>query len=198
MQEVLESYKKTASLQKTADKLKISYAKVRKILITLEEYKTDFSLEVGTRRSAGKSILEIATELNTSSNRVTAFLPYEKKMYTGPELTTDAKKSKVYRKRIRIAREKFVNSGINKVEKNNLSIRKGKFMENDCYNNTNGFKAVHLHLELKDDNLDDEQKLILQKYGGSSTGDSISRDILIPSDMPLHHLHYAIQRLFGW
>src|SRR5665648_121231 len=117
MQEVLKFYKKTASLQKTADELKISYAKVRKILITLGEYKTNFSLEVGKRRSAGKSILEIATELKTSTNRVTAFLPYEKNLYTGPELTTDAKKSKVYRKRINIAREKFVNRAINKDEK---------------------------------------------------------------------------------
>jgi len=198
MQEVLKSYKKTASLQKTADDLKISYAKVRKILITLGKYKTDFSLEVGKRRSVGKSISEIATELNTSTNRVTAFLPYEKNLYAGPELTTDAKKSKVYRKRIKIAREKFVNRTINKDEKRNLLIRKEKYMTKDCYNNTNSFKAVHLHLELKNDHLDDAEKMTLRKYGESSTGDSISRDILIPSNMILHNLHYAIQRLFGW
>lgn len=198
MQEVLKSYKKTASLQKTAEELKISYAKVRKILITLGEYKTDFSLEVGKRRSMGKSISEIATELNTSTNRVTAFLPYEKNLYTGPELTTDAKKSKIYRKRIEIAREKFVNRAINKDEKRNLSARKERFMTNHIYNNTNAVKAVYLHLELKDNHLDDAEKAILRKYGESSTGDSISRDILIPSDMPLHNLHYAIQRLFGW
>jgi hypothetical protein len=198
MQEVLKSYKKTASLQKTADELKISYAKVRKILITLGEYKTDFSLEVLKRRRVGKSISEIATELHTSTNRVTAFLPYEKNLYTGPELTTDAKKSKVYRKRIIIARENFVNRTKNKDEKRNLSIRKEKFMTNHCYNNTNAFKAVHLHLELKNDHLDDAEKMILRKYGESSTGDTISRDILIPSDMPLHNLHYALQRLFGW
>ena len=71
-------------------------------------------------------------------------------------------------------------------------------MRNDCYSNTNAFKAVHLHLELKNDHLDDAEKAILRKYGESSTGDSISRNILIPSDMPLHNLHYAIQRLFGW
>ncbi len=53
-------------------------------------------------------------------------------------------------------------------------------------------------MELKNDHLDDAEKEILCKYGESSTGDSISRDILIPSDMPLHNLHYAIQKLFGW
>ncbi|ACV63020.1 hypothetical protein Dtox_2202 [Desulfofarcimen acetoxidans DSM 771] len=198
MQEVLKSYKKTASLQKTADELKISYAKVRKILITLGEYETDFSLEVGKRRSMGKSISEIAAELDTSANRVTAFLPYEKNLYTGPEPTIDAKKSKSYRKRINIARENFVNKPINKDDKRNLPIRKEKFMTNKCYHNKNVFKAIHLHLELKDNHLDDAEKAILHKYGESSTGDSISRDILIPSDMLLHNLHYAIQRLFGW
>ncbi|OGO80654.1 MAG: hypothetical protein A2Y21_08930 [Clostridiales bacterium GWC2_40_7] len=185
-------------MQKTAEELKISYAKVRKILITLGEYRTDFSLEVGKKRSMGKSISEIAAELNTSTNRVTAFLPYEKNLYTGPEPTTDAKKSIVYRKRIEIAREKFVNRAINKDENGYLSARKEKFMTNEYYKNTNAFKTVHLHLELKNDYLDDTEKIILRRYGESSTGDSISRDILIPSDMPLHNLHYAIQRLFGW
>lgn len=198
MQEVLKYYKKTASLQKTADELKISYAKVRKILITLGEYESDFSLEVGKRRSMGKSISEIAAELNTSTNRVTAFLPYEKNLYAGPEPTIDAKKSKVYRKRINMAREKFVNKAINKDDKRNLSTGKEKLMAKECYTNTNAFKAIHLHLELKNEYLDDTEKMILRRYGESSTGDSISRDILIPSDMPLHNLHYAIQRLFGW
>lgn len=198
MQEVLRNYKKTASLQKTADELKISYAKVRKILITLGEYETDFSLEVGKRRSMGKSISDIASELNTSTNRVTAFLPYEKKLYAGPEPTLNANKSKNYRKRINVAREKFVNKVIIKDDNRNLSQGKGKYMAKECYSNTNEFKAVHLHLELKNEFLDDAQKMILRRYGESSTGDSICRDILIPSDMPLHNLHYAIQRLFGW
>ena len=68
-------------------------------------------------------------------------------------------------------------------------------MTNEYCNNVNAFKPVHLHLELKDDYLNDAEKAILHRYGESSTGDSISRDILIPSDMPLHNLHYAIQKL---
>lgn len=57
---------------------------------------------------------------------------------------------------------------------------------------------VRLHLELKDDYLSGYQKRMLKRYGESLTGESITRDILIPSDMPLHNLHYAIQKLFGW
>lgn len=61
-----------------------------------------------------------------------------------------------------------------------------------------GLFAVRLHLELRDPYFSDNEKIVLKRYGESETGDSISRDILIPSDMPLHNLHYLIQRLFGW
>lgn len=58
--------------------------------------------------------------------------------------------------------------------------------------------SVRVHLELKDDYLSDYQKRMLKRYGESLTGESINMDILIPSDMPLHNLHYAIQKLYGW
>ena len=57
---------------------------------------------------------------------------------------------------------------------------------------------VHLHLKLENEYLTDYQKRMLKRYGESYTGDAICRDILIPSDMPLHNLHYAIQKLYGW
>ena len=57
---------------------------------------------------------------------------------------------------------------------------------------------VLLHLELKNECVNDEEKRILAKYADASENGTIIRDILIPSDMPLHNLHYAIQRLFGW
>lgn len=63
---------------------------------------------------------------------------------------------------------------------------------------THKITTVRLQLELKDDYLTDYQKRMLKRYGESSSGESITRDILIPSDMPLHNLHYAIQKLFGW
>lgn len=57
---------------------------------------------------------------------------------------------------------------------------------------------VRLRLELTDDFLSDYEKRMLKRYGESLNGESIIRDILVPSDMPLHNLHYTIQRLFGW
>ncbi|MDD2402718.1 MAG: hypothetical protein PHD60_11065 [Clostridia bacterium] len=71
-------------------------------------------------------------------------------------------------------------------------------MRNNTNQTKNKITPVRLHLELKDDYLSDYQKRMLRRYGESSTGESITRDILIPSDMPLHNLHYAIQKLFGW
>lgn len=62
----------------------------------------------------------------------------------------------------------------------------------------NKMTPVRLHLELSDDYLSDYQRRMLKRYGESSDGKSITRDILIPSDMPLHNLHYTIQKLFGW
>ncbi len=70
--------------------------------------------------------------------------------------------------------------------RNNISVTKGKIT------------PVRLHLELRSDYLSDYHKRMLRRYGESSTGESITRDILIPSDMPLHNLHYAMQKLFGW
>lgn len=39
---------------------------------------------------------------------------------------------------------------------------------------------------------------MLKRYGESTTGTSIMCDIIIPSDMPLHNLHYVIQKAFGF
>ncbi len=71
-------------------------------------------------------------------------------------------------------------------------------MKNNVGPIKNKITPVRLHLELKDDYLSDYQKRMLRRYGESISGDSITRDILIPSDMPLHNLHYTIQKLFGW
>lgn len=71
-------------------------------------------------------------------------------------------------------------------------------MENKLKIKEEEFTPIRLHLELIDDDMTEYQKRMLRRYGESSTGNSITRDVLIPSDMMLHNLHYAIQRLFGW
>lgn len=77
-----------------------------------------------------------------------------------------------------------------------------------------GIDPVRLHLELvrKDDYFGsgedaageyrkkeaEETSRVLKTYGEVKYGDTISRDIIVPGDMPLWALNYAIQRCFGW
>ena len=45
-------------------------------------------------------------------------------------------------------------------------------------------------------NVNTREKLILKRLGGV-TGQTVSREIVIPDDMPLWALHYAITASFG-
>ena len=58
--------------------------------------------------------------------------------------------------------------------------------------------VLRLHLELYRDYPNEDITETLKKYGAVQYGDSISRDIIVPEDIPLYALHYAIQRAFGW
>jgi hypothetical protein len=53
-----------------------------------------------------------------------------------------------------------------------------------------------LHLEM-DYEAEEEELDILHRFGNLK-GKAISRDLVVPSDIPLYALHYAIQRAFGW
>ncbi|MBN2794311.1 MAG: hypothetical protein JXR88_02810 [Clostridia bacterium] len=59
-------------------------------------------------------------------------------------------------------------------------------------------EPILLHLELITDALSDEEREILIKYGKTNAEGLITRDILVPNHITLHHLHYVIQKLFGW
>lgn len=39
---------------------------------------------------------------------------------------------------------------------------------------------------------------VLKTYGQVKYGDTISRDVIVPDDMPLWALHYMMQKCFGW
>ena len=56
--------------------------------------------------------------------------------------------------------------------------------------------AMQLHLELDMEGLDEERKDVLRKYGRMQ--ESISRDFIVPGNITLRALHYAIMRAFGW
>ncbi len=54
-------------------------------------------------------------------------------------------------------------------------------------------KVVKLKLELQ---MDEDDREVIKKYGKAKEG--ISREIIVPYFYPLHSLHYAIQKAFGW
>ena len=58
--------------------------------------------------------------------------------------------------------------------------------------------VMRLHLELCDDDASVEEKNTIKTLSGLEYGDRITRDILVPADLPLYALHYVIQRAFGW
>ena len=59
-------------------------------------------------------------------------------------------------------------------------------------------EVIRLHMELYSDYPDDETTEAFREYGKLEYGDCISRDVIVPGDIPLYALHYVIQRAFGW
>ena len=194
MQSIADIYEKTKSLQRTAEEMGIAYAKVRKVLITMGKYTTPFSETVLALRRKGFSVDEIAVELGTTSKRITQWLPYERNIYNKPEKSADAIRSGNYRVRIEHAKKCFVFK-----KYGNGSVKKErKAMEAESNKKATTGEPIRLHLKLHDELLSEDKQRILKTYGRSSSGTSIERDILIPHDMTLHALHYAIQKLYGW
>ena len=85
-------------------------------------------------------------------------------------------------------------------ERNNevdFVIKKGSLLT-DCEVKSGKAKGVGGSLVFKQLYPEALSLIIGKEHGRSSAGNSIERDILIPHDITLHALHYAIQRLYGW
>lgn len=55
-----------------------------------------------------------------------------------------------------------------------------------------------LHLELTNPWSSPAATRLLMQHADATKRGTITRDLLIPAEMTLHQLHYAVQRLFGW
>ena len=71
-------------------------------------------------------------------------------------------------------------------------------MDYDGEGSLNNDEPILLHMELVNERCSEDEKKLLMKYADATERGTITRDVFIPWDMPLHNLHYAIQRLFGW
>ena len=197
VREVIRLYSSNNSILETARAAGLSTVKVRKILITEGLWESDTSIKIGTLLDQGLTTEEIAEILCMSVKNVQAYMPYERGIYGGEELSPEAVRSDRYRHRMKKAASMQV------VKRMNGKDRSER-MEEMADKKTTGFQDSHencpevlkLHLELDLQYADDEEIRILKKYGSMEKG--IFRDILVPADITLHALHYAIHRMFGW
>jgi len=137
----------------------------------------------------GLSVAEIAERLVMSEKNVQSYMPYTKGMYSEDKKSNDGLRSKRYRNRKSLIADK--QRDVPHLE---------NFIENESQKVTDytGHRpcAIKVHLELNADFLPQSQRTDLLRY--ASAEKSISRDIIVPADISLHALHYAIQSLFGW
>lgn len=198
--EVIRVYKQKGSINATALQVEMSATKVRKILITEKMWSSKRSREIGTLFDQGKSAAEIAEALGISRTMVQNYLPYERGLYDTPEKSDTAIRSEKYRERNRTSAQLSEERREQRFE--GLELIEGGLLPVSVPSPPT---AMHLHLELKGSNLARieeeyeegvEEAKILAKYAGVTT--SISRDVIVPSSLALHQLHYLINRAFGW
>ena len=194
-EQIVELYSKNGSILETAKECGISTVKVRKILITLGLWESDTSIKIGELLSQGMTTEEIASTLYMSVKNVQAYMPYERGLYGGEEISKEARRAGKYRSRMKQAAKMQVIK-----ERMDSVHRKGKInMDHGSAKEAaekKMQKVMKLHLELDTEYADEAEWEVLRKYGSVKQG--ISRDILVPGDITLHALHYAILRMFGW
>ena len=187
---IVKTYLDTESVKETADILGTSVVKVRKVLLTEGLWSSRTSLEIRHYLNLGKTTAEIACILCTTEKAVQQYLPYTRGFYNSENLSSAAVNCSNYRERIRIAQEKTL-------RKNNDIAKKNKWDELYIKEPEIKKEYIRLHLELVHDDKKEYSK-ILRKYGNVSYGKAITRDIIVPLDIPLWALNYVIQKCFGW
>lgn len=186
--EIIQAYQATHSILETAKIIGVSTVKVRKVLITEGLWESDTSNKIGALLKQGYSTEEVAKIICMSVKNVQAYMPYERGTYGGTQISGDAIRSGNYRNRMKNA------AGMQVVKREQIE----KIIEGDTQmkENNQNLNILKLHLELDMEYVDEKEKELLKKHGYMKN--SISRDILAPSDITLHALHYVILRAFGW
>ena len=189
---IIREYERCGSVKQTAVNVGTSLVRTQRVLITEGLWSSDTSEAVYDLYVQEKTVQEIADELHVSVKTVQAYLPYSKGFYSPSEKSLEAKRSNRYRSRKAYAANNQVNH-TQKSEENDMTTPNASITENT----TNKRSSVSkLRLELIINKQDRKLMNVLRKYGKVKEG--IVREILVPSDISLHKLNYAIQRAFGW
>ena len=219
---VIETYKQVKSIKTTADLVGTTLVRTQRILITEGLWHSKSSDQVVTLYNSGKSVKVIAQLLCISEKTVQTYLPYVRshKGYGGDNRSDEALRSENYRNRNKSAAQKQVmmNDSLGDIDQVNAckntkimlhsgevrdrSASKKNIIADDLYDSQMNEEPSVLRLSLSLDMgifnspLAEEEKQILSRYGKVEKG--ITREILVPADITLHALNYAIQKAFGW
>lgn len=212
-EEIVHVFQQTQSVKQVVEKTGIAKLTVQKVLLTEGLWESKRSREVLRLKNEGHTTEEIADLLHITVKGVQAYLPYSRRHY-GLAETNGAIRSRKKREKMRIAAERqvplpekkeFVAGNpieIPEYEIGEIIYDKPAQKENSSSKTIKVPSLYKLHLELVKDEegspiqLNKDEITLLQKYARFNTG--FSRDIVVPADMTLHALHYAIQKLFGW
>ncbi len=209
---IVKSYQESGSVKTACEQGDVSEVTARRVLITEGLWSSKTSRRVMELLQSGLTVDEIAKEMSVSKNAVAAYMPYSRGMY-GNTLTENSKNAKEYRTRKVKAHEgvstltgngedRTLSQGGRKAGTSNKSEDKAE-LGNASSESQDVVLELHMKLVGKDidcvdPNLDlsePEKKRLLFLAKAKK---EISRDVLVPGDMNLHALHYAIQKLFGW
>lgn len=210
---------KKGNISKVMEKFSISRTKALKILITSGAIDTPLHRDIMKLKEEGYDAEEIANTLNVSISTISANTPYEKVIYNGEEKSSGAVNVENFRNREKVFMDKVVRKPsdlevmCNEYEKSthaafvreffpNIQIDERKddtphlnpaFTAKECEMFKIRPNVTSLHIELNETVPEEYRELCGIKYG-----DTFTRDILVPDELPLHNLHYVINQAFGF
>lgn len=88
-----------ASIRQIADEFEMTPLKIRKLLITAGVFSSEICDQVLELSRSGKSVSEIQTITGLSRASVQSYLPYSKIIYNAEEISQNAERIRLYRKR---------------------------------------------------------------------------------------------------
>ncbi len=217
----IDSEHRGGNMSAVAAHFKITRAKVNKILITAGVIDSPLHQDIMNLKEEGYDTNDIALALGVSPATVKINIPYEKVIYNGVEKSSGAQYVESFRKREKIFLSKVVR------KKTNIEHEAEAFFSNveNRKSFEELIKLFGLSNEIrKDDPIHlkpvfspEEMKLFkmlpntivlhveleanlkaVKKDAEIKHGNTISRDILVPYDIPLHNLHYVLNQAFGF
>ncbi len=209
---IVKAYQKSGSVKTACEQGGVSEVTARRVLITEGLWSSKTSRRVMELLQSGLSVEKIAKEMSVSKNAVAAYMPYSRGMY-GNSITENSKNAKEYRARKAKAHEgvsTLTGNGedrtiIRSGRKTGKSIETEDKAEPGNAGSESQDVVLELHMKLVGKDIDcvdpnlnlskPEKKKLLSL---AKAKNEFSRDVLVPGDMNLHALHYAIQKLFGW